>query len=119
MTEEFEFVPGEADPALDLDVPPAQYKPLRRRIQVRGTGFLKAYRHVLANEDSYHDRDEYEKLARKLYVEDYVKFMSKFEAAEALELNRSLEKKAEKSAPDLGHDAACKVLDRLLKEAAK
>jgi hypothetical protein len=91
----------------------------KKRVPVEGVGVLRSMRHVLQN-NSTHDALPLDRVARRWHDDDPGKFLAKFEALEAAELEK-VEKKieAEESVVDLGHDAACKVLDRLLKEAAK
>ena len=129
MPEEFEFVPLPSDPVVPAEVPvvpvvvpefvvPPEEAPLKRRIKARGQGLLKAVRHVVINDDPRHDRTPLERMARRWLESDLNKFMLRYEKMENEEAERLGTAKGEDE-PDMGHDAACKVLDRLLKEAAK
>lgn len=128
MGEVFEFVPGESDvlpdpagpsePLLPYIAPEPAPPPIKRRIKVKGTGLMRAMRHVMINEDPRHDRSPMDRMARKWLDNDLHKFMTKFEAMEREEAER-LGRAKDVDEVDMGHDEAVKVLERLLKEAAK
>lgn len=90
---------------------------LKKRVPVKGEGLLRDMRHVLQNPRS-HDKTAGEKACREWYGKDKKGFLLKANDLEELDRDRN-RPKDETSGPDLGHDAACKVLDRLLKESAK
>lgn len=127
MEEVFEFVPGESDvlpdpvagsePLLPYIAPGVAPPPIKRRIKVKGTGLLRSMRHVIVNEDPRHDRSPMDRQARRWMEHDLNKFMLKFEEYESKEADRVGREKLVDEV-DMGHDEACKVLDRLLKEAA-
>lgn len=81
---------------------------------VPGEGFLRDLRHCLIN-PKIQDRTPGEKLARKLFENQPAQFRKELKELEAEE--RSAKDNTLNSGPDLGHDAACRVLDRLLAEA--
>lgn len=83
-------------------------------VPVEGTGILRDFRHCLVN-PRIRDRTPGEKLARKILDSKPDRFL-----AELKELEKEDVKSKEVSlstGPDLGHDAAVRVLDRLLAEA--
>lgn len=89
----------------------------RKPKPVEGEGFLRDLRHCLVN-PAYQDKTPGEKLARKLYTHKPDRFMAKLDEYEEKE-RASLSAKTLDSGPDLGHDQAMKVLDRLLEEATR
>lgn len=90
------------------------------KVEVEGVGLLRAMRHVLRNSKAYDTTSE-EQACRKWFDDDPKGFLLKSHDLEVAELDRTEKgKKADSNmGPDLGHDEACRVLDRLLKEAAK
>ena len=91
-------------------------RPKPVRVEVEGDGVLRAMRHVLANEAQF-DTIELERTARRWKDDSPKDFMLKFESMESAE--KASRPGGSSDGPDLGHEAACKVLDRLLKECAK
>lgn len=81
---------------------------------VPGEGFLRDLRNCLIN-PKCRDRTPGEKLARRMFDGNPAQFRKELKELEAEE--RSAKDNTINSGPDLGHDAACRVLDRLLAEA--
>lgn len=87
------------------------------KVEVEGEGMLRAMRHVMENRGAHHDKTADEKIARMLFVKDKVKFFDRYQELEAADAEKHVGEKAVDTGPDLGHDAAVKVLNRLLKAA--
>lgn len=86
----------------------------RPRTPVEGTGLIRAFRHCLAN-PAYLDKTPDEKMARKIMEKNPDKFMARLEDLERQEM---MDTKGDVTVPDLGHDAAMRIIDRLLTEAS-
>jgi len=78
---------------------------------VPGEGFLRDLRHCLIN-PKIRDRTPGEKIARQILVTKPLQFFERLEKLESEE--RSAKNNVIDTGPDLGHDAAMRVLDRLL-----
>ena len=97
---------------------PAVGDPYRSRTPkpVEGVGFVRDLRHCLVN-PAYLDRSPGEKMARRLFVQKPDRFMSELARLEGEE--RASKAELVVAGPDFGHDAAMRILDRLLAKATE
>jgi hypothetical protein len=96
--------------------------PLPELVPVEGEGMLRAFRHVLMNDDPRHDTEPLFKLAREIRSEDRRAFGKQFADLERAEREASAAKVVEKAADrtaDAGTAKARGLIDRLLSKAAE
>jgi hypothetical protein len=101
---------------------PKEPPPLPELVPVEGEGMLRAFRHVLMNDDPRHDTEPLFKLAREIRSEDRRAFGKQFADLERAEREASAAKAGEKAgdrAADAGTAKARGLIDRLLSKAAE
>jgi hypothetical protein len=112
----------EAKKRLLAEQPAPKEVPLPELVPVEGEGMLRAFRHVLMNDDPRHDTEPLFKLAREIRSEDRRAFGKQFADLERAEREASAAKVVEKAADrtaDAGTAKARGLIDRLLSKAAE
>lgn len=105
--------------------PPKEPPPLPELVPVEGEGMLRAFRHVLMNDDPRHDTEPLFKLAREIRTEDRRAFGKQFADLERQEREAAaakvavVEEGAADRTPDPGTGRARDLIDRLLAKAAE
>lgn len=101
---------------------PKEPPPLPELVPVEGEGMLRAFRHVLMNDDPRHDTEPLFKLAREIRSEDRRAFGKQFAELEKAERQAAVvvaEVNAVERVADAGTAKARGLIDRLLAKAAE